>query len=33
MKLEPIFPNRRAAWEWEYWQNLLQRGPLNKNMH
>lgn len=27
------FPNRQAAWDWEYQQNLIQRGPLNKNMH
>jgi len=34
-KLIPIqqFSNRRAAWEWEYWQNKMQRGPLNRNMH
>ena len=28
-----LFPNRRAAYEWEYKQNTIQRGPLNKNMH
>lgn len=28
-----LFPNRRAAWKWEYQQNLIQRGPLNRNMH
>jgi hypothetical protein len=27
------FPNRAAAWEWEFQQNLIQRGPLNLNMH
>ena len=34
-RMEPIelFPNRLAAWDWEYQQNLIQRGPLNKNMH
>ena len=34
-KMTPIqqFPNRQAAWDWEYQQNLIQRGPLNKNMH
>ena len=34
-KMVPIqqFPNRQAAWDWEYQQNLIQRGPLNKNMH
>ena len=32
--IDPIlFPNRQAAWDWEYQQNLIQRGPLNKNMH
>jgi hypothetical protein len=33
MELEPIFPNRQAAWDWEYLQNQIQRGPLNLNMH
>jgi len=28
-----LFPNRRAAYNWEYQQNLILRGPLNKNMH
>ena len=28
-----LFPNRKAAWDWEYLQNLIQKGPLNKNMH
>lgn len=27
------FPNRLDAWQWEYQQNLIQRGPLNLNMH
>ena len=27
------FPNRQAAYNWEYQENLLNRGPLNKNMH
>ena len=27
------FPNRRAAYNWEYQENLINRGPLNKNMH
>jgi len=33
MKIEPLFPNRKAAWDWEYLQNKIQRGSLNKNMH
>jgi hypothetical protein len=34
-KMEPIelFPNRRAAYMWEYNENLINRGPLNFNMH
>ena len=34
-RMEPIelFPNRQAAWDWEYQENLINRGPLNKNMH
>ena len=28
-----LFPNRRAAYDWEYSQNTIQRGPLNLNMH
>ncbi|QHV95638.1 RHS repeat-associated core domain-containing protein [Spirosoma endbachense] len=28
-----LFPNRRAAYEWESQQNQIMRGPLNKNMH
>ena len=31
--IKQLFPNRRAAYEWEYKQNTIQRGPLNKNMH
>jgi len=33
--MEPFkqFPNRLEAYKWEYQQNLIQRGPLNKNMH
>ena len=27
------FPNRRAAYNWEYQENLINRGPLNKIMH
>jgi hypothetical protein len=27
------FPNRKAAWDWEFGQNQILRGPLNKNMH
>ncbi|MFV0340592.1 MAG: hypothetical protein ACK5MA_08230 [Parachlamydiaceae bacterium] len=27
------FPNRAAAYQWEYQQNLILRGPLNLNMH
>ncbi len=27
------FPNRKAAWNWEFQQNQILRGPLNKNMH
>lgn len=27
------FPNRKAAWDWEFQQNQILRGPLNKNMH
>jgi RHS repeat-associated protein len=34
-KMVPIqqFPNRMGAWQWEYQQNLIQRGPWNLNMH
>jgi hypothetical protein len=27
------FKNRKVAWDWEYGQNLINKGPLNKNMH
>ncbi|WP_321333058.1 hypothetical protein [uncultured Bacteroides sp.] len=27
------FPNRAAAYEWEFMQNTIQRGPLNLNMY
>jgi len=27
------FPNQRDAYEYEFAQNLIERGPLNKNMH
>lgn len=27
------FPNRLDAWKWEFQQNQILRGPLNKNMH
>ncbi|KQB41126.1 Protein containing RHS repeat [Flavobacterium aquidurense] len=27
------FSNRLDAWNWEYQQNLIERGPLNLNMH
>ncbi|MBP1615008.1 MAG: hypothetical protein H6Q13_2456 [Bacteroidetes bacterium] len=27
------FPNRAAAYKWEFMQNTIQRGPLNLNMH
>jgi RHS repeat-associated protein len=27
------FPNRQAAYDWEYLQNQILRGPLNLNMH
>jgi len=27
------FPNRAAAYRWEFMQNTIQRGPLNLNMH
>ena len=34
-KMVPIrqFPNRLDAYQWEYQQNQILRGPLNKNMH
>jgi len=28
-----LFPNRKAAYEYEFSQNILERGPLNLNMH
>jgi hypothetical protein len=32
--IEPIlFPNRAAAYQWEFQQNQILRGPLNLNMH
>ena len=31
--IKQLFPNRRAAYNWEYQQNSIKRGPLNKNMH
>jgi hypothetical protein len=27
------FPNRLEAYQWEFGQNQIIRGPLNKNMH
>jgi RHS repeat-associated protein len=33
MQEKILFPNRKAAWDWEFQQNLIQRGPLNLNMH
>lgn len=33
MKLEPLFPNRLSAYQWEFQQNKIWRGPWNKNMH
>lgn len=33
MGTKRMFPNRRSAYDWEYKQNLIQQGPLNKNMH
>jgi hypothetical protein len=27
------FPNRLDAWNWEFQQNTILRGPLNLNMH
>ncbi|MCZ8238873.1 MAG: hypothetical protein O9346_13615 [Leptospiraceae bacterium] len=33
MKVEPLFSNRRQAWDWEYLQNTIEKGKLNKNMH
>lgn len=28
-----LFPNRKAAWDWELLQNKIKKGPLNKNNH
>ncbi|PZQ95386.1 MAG: hypothetical protein DI539_30570, partial [Flavobacterium psychrophilum] len=28
-----LFPNRAAAYQWEFQQNQVLRGPLNFNMH
>ncbi len=28
-----LFPNRAAAYQWEFQQNQILRGPLNFNMH
>jgi hypothetical protein len=28
-----LFPNRRAAYDWEFQQNQTLPGPLNKNLH
>ena len=28
-----LFPNRAAAYQWEFRQNQILRGPLNFNMH
>ncbi len=33
MKEKILFPNRKAAYDWEYLQNQILKGPLNKNMH
>lgn len=33
MEKAPIFPNRKSAYNWEFLQNQILRGPLNKNMH
>ena len=33
MKLEPLFPNRLSAYQWEYQQNIFERGIWNRNMH
>ncbi|WP_345107496.1 hypothetical protein, partial [Mucilaginibacter panaciglaebae] len=27
------FPNRRSAWDWEFLQNKILKGPWNKTMH
>ncbi|MBP2832839.1 hypothetical protein J8281_11640 [Aquimarina sp. U1-2] len=28
-----LFPNRKKAYDWEFLQNTIDRGPWNKNMH
>lgn len=28
-----LFPNRKAAYDWEFLQNQILKGPLNKNLH
>jgi RHS repeat-associated protein len=28
-----LYPNRKAAYDWEAGENLIQKGPLNKNYH
>lgn len=33
MQEKILFPNRKAAWDWEFGQNQISRGPFNKNMH
>ncbi|PRX57196.1 DUF6443 domain-containing protein [Flagellimonas meridianipacifica] len=33
MRNTQLFPNRRAAYDFEYHMNQILRGPLNKNMH
>jgi RHS repeat-associated protein len=33
MKTFGPFPNRFGAYQWEYQQNVIQRGPWNLNMH
>lgn len=33
MPIKIQFPTRIEAYQWEYQQNLIQRGPLNLNMH
>ncbi|WP_374463331.1 RHS repeat-associated core domain-containing protein [Chryseobacterium sp.] len=33
MKETKLFPNRKAAWDWEYNENQINKGPWNKNNH
>ncbi|MXV50367.1 RHS repeat-associated core domain-containing protein [Pedobacter sp. HMF7647] len=33
MREKVLFPNRAAAYEWEFLENQTSRGPLNFNMH